>query len=384
MEEAKLMYNRETSRSDVSTILNNLYYDSPYDYKVMGYYFTALKRRKSIRAITLPYQFVQRQIETEHKLYQTKPGQELPPSAGVYYVCKNCGKLKTSIHPYSNTFSKEKKNSLCSEGICIDVVNGQFTCVKASSKNNPKKRNSSNDIVKDLTEGSANTYSESKKAAKHKRKSDVMTKCPHVELIPTNLLGMLLITDKGLVIKCPECGTVTTLSRDSYKDSGCIFSCGCFQLKEDKVIRCRVCNRETKDPVYKIIYDDLAPNRGIRPIPLCPEHKSPWISQWNQFLELSFVKKCIREELYSKRMANGDRITLKREKKRKMDTVSSVKMRNIPMDDVAPPVKHMDDSMEEYKSGQETEDDLDVTLDFQLHQRWIEQGITGYEAKQMP
>jgi hypothetical protein len=318
LEHAELLYVKETSRSDIDTVLKNIHDENIRDFKLLSFYFTNLKKKKSIICYenAVPLQMVQGQVATNHALYATPFGQPLSESAGIYYICTSCGKFKTSVHPYNTKQTKEKKNSLCSEGICIDMMEGTFTCAKISSKNNPKKRNSTNDVITDLIDTSAvmDQVKEIRKAAKLKRKNDMLHECPHTKLKRINLIGRLVRTDKGLVIACPECATITTLSRYNYIDSGSVFSCGCFkwdETEEEKkaaLPKCSVCSKHiVGDPVYRLVYDDYEKYQ-IRYMPFCGDHRFNEITKWEEFLELSQIKTAIRNGLFSIGLSDGERV----------------------------------------------------------------------------
>jgi hypothetical protein len=325
LRDAELLYVRETSRSEIDTVMGDIYKSNQYDYQVFSYYFIALYKRKAIRCYDLPYHMTTRQVATDHKIYETAPGDSLPEAAGVYFICTNCGKFKAPIHKYSSTMNpKRKKDSLYSSDVCIDMMDGTFTCTKISSKNNPKKRNSTNDLVNDIINRtthdamiSSGLLKENKKSAKLKRKHEMFSKCPHTQLVQVNMNGRLLRTEDGLIVKCPECSTITTLSRANYKNSGSIFSCGCIRFGEPKRVaaHCHICNHDIpadkdKEPVRRLVYDDVTDlaNPRVRHVEFCEAHRCDWLNSWKELLPLSEIRENVRQGNYSVQLSNGDRV----------------------------------------------------------------------------
>jgi hypothetical protein len=356
---AELMYSTETSRSEIEKALEDIYYEFPYDFDVLFCFITLLKKKKSLSWYPAPRHFAERQLQAYAKRLGLKlkadehtPEELIPYYCGMYLYCPTCNKIKTNIHPYNTKVSRTKDSSLCSEGVCIDMETGEFTCAKISSKNNPKKRSSNNNIINNLMNNVAfaqqankkkgttdenlseiipdmldeliaaevansvmvNETKEAKKASKLKRRNDIMTTCTSTKLVGFNLIGGIVATKKDLVVICPECAVVTTLSRNNFVNSGSVLSCGCFRIKYKTSISCRVCRRETEKPFYRLVYDDVDTERPrLRYVGLCDSHKSDWLLHKDRFVALSSIVEKIENNYYVVPLADGDCIFKEKE-----------------------------------------------------------------------
>jgi hypothetical protein len=330
LEAAQKLYLQETSRSKVKNVLTTMAKTKYYDYFVIKTFFLWLKKKFALIFYDLPLHILKKQIESFHTMYGTLPGQELHESAGVYYACINCGELKAKVAPSGRITksSKDRECTLAFDNISIDATNHVCYCAKrASAKTSGKKRSSSKDVVAEMMGIGPDTTKEAKKQSKDNRKRKMMEGCHQTELIKFSLLGKALRTQKyGLVIICPRCLCLTTLSRWSYKNGGGELSCGCARKTSPHVLvgksyqKCILCGKEpdTRKKVedrpkvaFRLIYDDVSnpAKPKLRYAAFCESHPTKWIEKWNQVLKLSTIKEAIYRQWQSHVINDeGDRI----------------------------------------------------------------------------
>jgi hypothetical protein len=367
---AELLYTMETSRSEIEKALDDIYTECRFDFDVLYYFVIALAKRKSIAWYEAPKHFYNRQVAIHKQLVgiprdKTDNDNLLPEHGGSYLICPNCCKIKTAVHPYDPVSHKAKNNSLCSAGVCIDMITGEFTCAKISSKNNPKKRNTTSNIVsellgkklanaamvddtavaeedqdqpeqsyidylgdttKEVTEETVDILSavaaadvistgdeikEAKKASKLKRKTDLYSACNNARLEQITMFGGILNINKSVVIMCPECATITTLSRSNYRmGSGSVFSCGCFKIDYKPDIVCRICKKNVNEPVYRTVFDDLPDMKipKVRTVPLCRDHRNDWLLHNDRYISLSSIYQKLVGGYYVVKLSDGDSV----------------------------------------------------------------------------
>jgi hypothetical protein len=368
---AELLYTMETSRSEIEKALDDIYTECRFDFDVLYYFVVSLAKKKSIAWYEAPKHFYNRQIAINKQLVGIPRDRNdndnlLPEHGGSYLICPNCCKIKTAVHPYDPVLHKVKNNSLCSAGVCIDMITGEFTCAKISSKNNPKKRNTTSNIVsellgkkiananaapvddsveaddqeqpeqsyidylgdtaKEVTEETVDILSavaaadvlstgdeikEAKKASKLKRKTDLYSACNNTRLEQITMYGGILNINKNVVIMCPECATITTLSRSNYRmGSGSVFSCGCFKINYKLDIVCRICKKNVNEPVYRTVYDDLPDMKipKVRTVPLCRDHRNDWLLYNDRYISLHSIYQKLVGGYYVVKLSDGDSV----------------------------------------------------------------------------
>jgi hypothetical protein len=100
LEEAEIQYIRETDRSDIDYVIESIYHKASRDYEIINMYFNLLEKKKAIVVYEIPLCLATQQINTLSKVLQIPPGNEIPKEAGIYYICRNCSKIKTMVFPY--------------------------------------------------------------------------------------------------------------------------------------------------------------------------------------------------------------------------------------------------------------------------------------------
>lgn len=308
LKEAELQYVRETDRSDIDYVIETIYKQYPRDYEIINMYFNLLEKKKSIVIYELPLSMIKQQIDSISRILQIIPGQEIPKEVGLYYICKNCTKLKTLVFPYG-PHNKKKYGSFCSTGVCIDFETGEKTCAKASSKNLPKNRSGQADFLSEIIGITPDEEKETKKAAKLHRRNSLMNSCPHTKLDPIDMIGRMVIGKNGPIIKCPKCMTVTTLSRYNYANSGGQFSCGCYtDPLSVKYFNCCICDASTNKPGLKLIFDDSPDKQRVEMKVFCKKHFPNWMHEWEEFLVLSTLKEVFKKGWFAIKLSNGSRV----------------------------------------------------------------------------
>jgi hypothetical protein len=327
LQQAEKLYMRETSRSKVQIVLKDLSETRPKDYYIIKTFFFMLEKELSVLFYDLPEHLTRKQIDSFFKMYDTVPGHSLDENAGVYYYCPNCGELKARVVP-SDSLSvgpkdKERECTIAFERISVNMITGRKTCAKPASKASPKKRSVSSDAVSEIMGVGLDQRKESKKQSKDSRKRKVLERCQHTELVRFSLIGKIMRTEKwGLVIICPWCLCLTTLGRESYKNSSGEVSCGCMrteppvELIKKSLLKCATCKKEIEDdrPALHLVYDDVTvPKQAtLRYVAFCKQHRtasSAWIERWDAVLRLSQIQQAIRDGWRSIRLGNeGERI----------------------------------------------------------------------------
>lgn len=324
LQQAKQLYMRETSRSKIQLVLKELADDEPFDYHIIKLYFFAMEKRMSVNFYDLPEHITKKQIESFFKMYDTLPGHPLHKNAGIYYYCPNCGELKARVVPAdSKALTKRDKERECTiafERISVNMITGNKTCAKPASKAAPKKRSASSDTVSEIMGVGVDQRKESKKQSKDHRKRKVMEKCQHTQLVRFCFIGKIMRTEKwGLVIICPWCLCLTTLSRESYKNTGGEVSCGCIRMESplslatNVLLRCGICREEVEErsPGLYLVYDDVTDkdNPKLRYVTFCNHHRTgpvSWTDRWDSVLRLSQLQQAVREGWKSIRLSGND------------------------------------------------------------------------------
>ncbi len=343
---AEDLYQRETSRSGVKKTLDKILRRGARDYLILRHFFQCLKRRQSILVYPLPRDWTDMQIKKFHQLYQTKPGETLPEQAGLYMACVNCSSIRSITIPYEvddekqKKLAKQRKSSLCCDGIRIDLDTGKLYCSQAKSKNNSKKRTSSSisslasdteteddeqqdddeDMMEEEEQQQSKTTTrqpsrmnerEQKKKAKHSREKENASLCPRTELVEVNMIGTILKLKKMIVVLCPYCLSVMRFSRNCFETYGGVFSCGCQKLPLP-TIPCTLCGTETKENINRnffLVFDDENTTRAcVRKMPFCSDAGCTWIKSWETFLPLSLIRRSYAEGWYTSRSSSGERV----------------------------------------------------------------------------
>lgn len=325
LEHAKTLYMRETSRSKIQLVLKELAEEEPRDYYILKLYFFAMEKRMSVIFYDLPEHITRKQIDSFFKMYDTLPGHALDENAGVYYYCPNCGELKAKVVPSDSRATsrrdKERECTIAFERISVNMLTGEKTCAKPASKAAPKKRSGGTDTVSEIMGVGADQRKESKKQSKDSRKRKVLEKCQHTKLVKFCFIGKIMRTEKwGLIIICPWCLCLTTLTREAYKNGGGELSCGCVRTKSPlelvikNMLKCGICREtieEKEGSGLYLVYDDVTnpETPTLKYVAFCQHHKTApiaWIEKWDSVLRLSQLQQAVREGWKSIRLSSGN------------------------------------------------------------------------------
>jgi len=364
--QGKYLYEMQTTVSVLKSCIEYMYVYAPYDYQVFKRFCQAVKTKRSVRFYDLPTNLFQAQCAAWNRIYQTLPGQTTDDSAGMYYMCLNCGNLKVNVRHYCPGNDANSLGEWTSEGVCIDLSSGKFYCTKASSKNNPKRRNPSVNIIKetlkldqpadpvdqsvrenveqslvddeedddDEEEGTCTDSDEitvnpperpnkrAKRAPstevqvrvkqdKFKKKMDVMKRCLQTELHPTNLTGRLLRNEKGLIMLCPHCVHPMYYSDKIFSKGTSKMSCGCQDDGKICTFTCAVCDRDCSDKYQvHLVYDDTDSELRSKYMTFCERHKNRWLQRVDRLPRLSELRELQNPRLYPKVLDSGDFVLL--------------------------------------------------------------------------
>ncbi len=331
LERGRINYEMEESRSKIKNIMENIHARSPYDYFVLYLFFYHWKDKCAITIVNTSADMQRTLLATLHRLYETKEGEKLPDSAGLYYYCPSCKQIKTNVFEWGTVRDKYRYSSLCSVGICVDVVTGRKTCAKLSSKNNPKHRDVGTGLGRDGLDSEKKRKKSEKNSFRQQQKNNKNAECPNTTLVEVNMRDKMLVTSTGIFLLCPLCATMTRLCKQNRMNKEGVFSCGCVNYDQtlvDMTSMCEVCGKTCKNPLYIEVYDDVvdphhivkAPDRfppydptqkhTIRRIPVCNSHGLSWVERDPQLLPLSFVRFAVAENFtsYTKNKETGERI----------------------------------------------------------------------------
>ena len=164
---------QETSRSNLREVLKDIKMERPYDYAVIRCLFISFKKKFSIVFHKLPSFILEKQVETMKTVSETPKGERLYAQAGLYYVCRSCGDVKTHVHDSRTqkrkdlSVEKEGENwveekmkqdnkdenirelSMYFRGIAMDTTDGGLYCYVKKNKDfqNPIPKNKEDAIT---------------------------------------------------------------------------------------------------------------------------------------------------------------------------------------------------------------------------------------------
>lgn len=301
LKEAETLYKYETDRTALKKVMQDIMNTSPRDYEFLKTFFLAMHKVNGIQIYDLPANLGLKQIQKYREVYGLEPEQELPESAGTYYVCPNCSRIKAPIIPAgSDAMHRQNEHSLCSQNIAYDILDELMYCKKIQTKkSNPKKNVQHQGLLDMVTKAKTTEMKRIKKICRDERRKIPARVCPHTQLKKVNLIGRLLCTRAdGPVMVCPECVVLTTLYREGFKNPEGAFSCGCVltKIQEPTVVRrCIMCDPEKpqKDPPIHshLVYNDEITPGTVKYLPFCKKHPCSWIEKWNIILPLSTIRK---------------------------------------------------------------------------------------------
>lgn len=333
MKHAEMNYCSETSTSEVKTVLNRIAHKQYYDFTVLKSFFQKLYMRQSIVVYTLPKHMVEEQVRTLHRIYQTLPGEELHPSAGLYYICINCQDFKADLaepaprRPLS-------RHAMGVFGVRHDPSSGELYCQKQTSILEEAEASQahpaaslaadiasmqSTDALGDLGYFDVDFKRENKKVVRERRKRDQHLQCTQIPLTPINMVGVLLQFFGQLILLCPKCGAPTTYHRK--KITVYQFSCGqCMYSASPPpvpvrtppdAVRHECCFCHAMVPEHKITYhriwDDVTDpsHKQLVSRGFCSKHNRMWINEHGTVERLKFIFYAIENHIRSIRFDGG-------------------------------------------------------------------------------
>jgi hypothetical protein len=299
------MYESEEGASTLKDVLSFLYSYRPYEYQVLKCYFSAVRKKRGLLIYHFTEDAFDSQIQTLRRAYETED--TLDSSAGLYYICPNCNSIKITVRDFSQHNNPDNIGGWTSEGVCINLDDEKFYCTKISSKDNPKKRNPTSNIIKEMFAKDDADKSEVRTASNIKRfmslddvkhlrsvvskeertslekyieKRQLQEDCLDTELIPFYLPGHLLHTAKGNVLGCPQCMKPVYYSRDMFRNGIKNISCGCKDKASECEFKCALCNVDCHNYCFvKLVWDDRdIKDQALRYVCLCETHRNRWTS----------------------------------------------------------------------------------------------------------
>ena len=180
------------------------------EFTLLKTFYTVLDQTRTMVVYKLPEFITLRQQAAYLKMYGTTT---LPPHAGSYYYCRNCGSIKTKIPKRS---TNNDPVSLSHTGTIFDVSTRSVYCRSAMERST----------------GAEEEDEVSKKSFRANLKIEQKSPCIEDKLSHINLIGKSVATkNQGTIIICPGCGLLTTLGRDAVNCGDSLLSCGCSLTK---------------------------------------------------------------------------------------------------------------------------------------------------------
>jgi len=283
-------YFNELNRRLLFKTLSNIYNNNPKDFKILQTFYNELYIKENFIIYNIPDMLKNKQLEAYCKLYSVDSITELPPDAGQYYYCSQCGTFKSYIYSRNLT---NNQNSISHFDICYDLLSEKLYCKSLYTKF-------------DIPDNYIGAYQNSKnperkiimRQERHRKNKTELEACMKQELTPVNMIGKLIATPRqGLIIICPACGLLTSLIREGINcdDPNVLYHCGCQSKKESTTINCTICAKVCLSYIKLTLYDDESTEDNFIHGYICQK-----CSQYNKFDNKIYLLSYIHY-LYSKR-----------------------------------------------------------------------------------
>ena len=282
------IYNQEGSKTNLKQFIKSL---SRYEFEAIRDFCTVFQRKKNVRVFLLPIHIYKQQYMAVKRKYKIKGAIK---DEGIAYICLHCKQFKG----FTNHISKGKRINLYAYGhskILVEDDDLKLYCGKRCDKVDAKKRHnnlqqySSFIHMPDGEKQSINITRQMKRESKEKRKDLKNNICAKTELVPVNLLGILLQFYDNMYTICPICANFMLFDSKYFTKDG--FYCGCC-IEYGKLytnITCEWCkvNRgnETWTPIL------VKKNGEETSIYLCSNCHKPWIRNSEGILDIETIRK---------------------------------------------------------------------------------------------
>lgn len=324
LQQAEYIYESEEGSVALKHVLTDLYNDYPYEYQMVKFFFVELGRRKGMAVYYTTKDIFEKQIEGLRRIYETIDGQELDESAGLYYICPNCNGIKIIVRDVSSYNNPDSMGGWSADGICICLDEDKFTCSYLNSKDTPKKRDPTKNIIKHISNPKEKGIDIDSLNVKrlmdihdikvlrmhcNDKDKEILDKyiykrmefdiCAETELLPVYLPGHIIKLQNKMVMLCPQCLHPVYYSRYMFRNGVDQISCGCNNKLSETDLNCFVCGIECSDYcIIKLIWDDTSgynlDSIPLKHVVLCYEHKSSWTNELDYIPKASQLDSVIK------------------------------------------------------------------------------------------
>lgn len=133
---SRTLYETETDRSTIDSILEHMFYMFPRDYQIVQMYFMRIYDRRQVCVYDLPGDIYLRQLRAWNTLLEKPINSPSDPRYSVYYYCPNCKQLKSNYVNPGIGRVKEKPNTLTMIRSYLNLEDRKYYCVGRNFKTN--------------------------------------------------------------------------------------------------------------------------------------------------------------------------------------------------------------------------------------------------------
>lgn len=133
---SRILYETETDRSTIDSILEHVYYIFPRDYQIIEMYFMLIYDRRQVCVFDLPGDVYLRQLRAWNTLLEKPLDSPPDPRYSVYYYCSNCKQIKANYVNPGIGRVKEKQNTLTMIKSFLDLEKMKYFCIGRNFKTN--------------------------------------------------------------------------------------------------------------------------------------------------------------------------------------------------------------------------------------------------------
>lgn len=288
-------YINDGTKGSLKTFLTTL---TRFEFEAVRDLCEVFDRKFNVRLFTLPTHMYLKQCQALRLKHDIPDGQKLPDHVGKTYVCLQCKQFKGFITKHE----RGKIVNLHAYGhskVLIDDQTMNLYCGKRSDKMDTKKRkipipeySSFMDVdLQELT--NANALRNNKRRAKEKRKDIKNKNCAKSQLVPINMVGIMLQFYNNLYIICPSCANFMHVTSENFTKDG--MYCGCC-LQHGKLysnVKCEWCKVAKGNDTWSPI--KVMDNGERKKIHLCNGCLKPWIRNAETILELDTIKRGLEQ-----------------------------------------------------------------------------------------
>lgn len=273
-------YNTTGSRSTIRAFIGGLKRE---EFEIVRALARAYDRKINVRMFTLPTHITVRQIQALRQMHNVRDGEELHHTIGTTLICMECQQFKGFV-AYRTAKKIHNIHAYGQARVLVDDNDGKMYCGKRCDKVDKKRHTESYEweVAVDACE------KEMRKSAKERRKEEMNSLCASIELQKISLIGNVLQFYGSLYTICPQCGNFMKYNPKHMYNG---FFCGCCMENGHlfRTVRCEWCRSRQHLENIQV--------RGTREsIYLCKSCHKPWIRNASSVLDVSIIRKGLREK----------------------------------------------------------------------------------------